>query len=156
MNGQWSLFSYDTERNVWYQEDDFRALGFGRVNDELFAVNERTGELVAMMGTMGEMEDDFTWEAEFGLFGTDWREKKYLSRFDLRMYLEEGGMARLEIQYDSSGVWEKMPEIRGRSRRSFVIPVIPRRCDHLRFRLIGTGEMRLYSLSRILEVSTDG
>ena len=105
---------------------------------------------------MGEMEDDFTWEAEFGLFGTDWREKKYLSRFDLRMYLEEGGSARLEIQYDSSGVWEKMPEIRGRSRRSFVIPVIPRRCDHLRFRLIGTGEMRLYSLSRILEVSTDG
>ena len=156
LNGQWSLFSYDTERNVWYQEDDFRVMGFGRVNDELFAVDERTGELVAMMGTMGEMEDDFTWEAEFGLFGTDWREKKYLSRFDLRMYLEEGGSARLEIQYDSSGVWEKMPEIRGRSRRSFVIPVIPRRCDHLRFRLIGTGEMRLYSLSRILEVSTDG
>ena len=93
--------------------------------------------------------------AEFGLWGTDYRGKKYLSRFDIRMYLEEESECRLELQYDSDGNWIKMPAIRGSRLRSFVIPVIPRRCDHLRFRLTGKGEMRIYGISRIMEVSSD-
>ena len=153
---EWNLFTYDTTTGTWYREDGFHAMGFGRVGDELFAINAETGALTAMRGSMGTLEDDFPWMAEFGLFGTDYRDEKYLSRFDIRMYMEEGSKAQLEIQYDSSGKWEKMPEIRGRRLRSFVIPVIPRRCDHLRFRLTGKGTMRIYSISRIMEVGADG
>ena len=80
----------------------------------------------------------------------------YLSRFDLRMYLEEGSRAELEIMYDSDGVWTKQGEIRGTSMRNFVLPVRPVRCDHLRFRIRGTGEFRLYSISRQMEVGSDG
>ena len=45
--------------------------------------------------------------------------------------------------------------IKGRSLRSFVLPIIPRRCDHLRVTLTGKGEMKLYSIPRILEVGSD-
>ena len=47
-------------------EDSFRALGFGKVGDELFAIDETNNTLVSMRGSMGTQEDDFTWLAEFG------------------------------------------------------------------------------------------
>ena len=154
--GTWNLFTYDTGKGTWYREDNFHALGFGRVNDELYAICADTNRLVSMLGSMGEIEDDFEWKADFGLYGTDWRQQKYLSRFDIRMYLEDGAKAELSIQYDSDGEWHRMGEIRGNKLGTKVIPVMPRRCDHLKFRLQGEGECRIYSISRIMEVGNDG
>jgi hypothetical protein len=153
--GRWNLFTYDTAKDIWFREDEFHALGFGHVGDELYAINEDTGELMTVNGSKGQVEDHIDWEAEFGIFGTDYRAKKYLSRFDIRMYLEEGTSAKLEIMYDSTGDWQELGTIRGSRLRSFTMPIIPRRCDHLRLRMSGNGDMRVYSISRILEVGTD-
>jgi len=164
----WHLFTYDTEKNVWYKEDNFHALGFGRVDDELFAIDEENNTLVAMTGTMGTIENDFDWLADFGLSGVKYspsnggwaREDsagaRYLSRFNIRMYLDADAWAELEIMYDSDGDWHRMGKIRGSRMGTKLIPVIPRRCDHLRFRIKGQGECRIYSISRILEVGADG
>lgn len=155
-NNVWYLFVYNTEKGIWHKEDHFHALGFGRVDDELFAICEDTNRLAAMLGSVGEIEEDFEWMADFGLYGTDWRQQKYLSRFDIRMYLEDGAKAELSIQYDSDGEWHKMGEIRGNKLGTKLIPVMPRRCDHLKFRLQGEGECRIYCISRIMEVGNDG
>jgi hypothetical protein len=72
------------------------------------------------------------------------------------MYLEDGAKAELSIQYDSDGEWHKMGEIRGNKLGTKLIPVMPRRCDHLKFRLQGEGECRIYCISRIMEVGNDG
>ena len=81
----------------------------------------------------------------------------YLSRFDIRMYLEEGAKAQLEIMYNSDGVWIPMGnEIKGSRMGNIMIPVLPRRCDHLRFRIKGRGECRIYSIARVMEVGSDG
>ena len=165
----WHMFTFDSDRRIWYKEDHFHALGFGRVDDELFAIDEDGNRLAALRGSMGEIEDDFTWGADFGLSGIryeasdtgyvreDTPGSRYLSRFNIRMYLEEGARVQLEIMYDSNGEWIRMGEpIRGTSIRDRMIPVMPRRCDHLRFRLKGIGDCRIYSISRILEVGSDG
>ena len=166
--GDWHLFTYDTEKRTWFKEDDFHALGFGRVDDELYAIDEEGNTLAAMGGSMGEIEDDFDWLADFGLSGVKYapaeqgyaREdsagSRYLSRFDIRMYLEEGSRAELEIMYDDDGIWHRMGEIRGTRMKNQMIPVMPRRCDHLRFRIRGTGECRIYSINRSMEVGSDG
>ncbi len=39
--------------------------------------------------------------------------------------------------------------------RTFLLPVRPARCDHLKFRLTGKGEMKLFSLARVLEAGSD-
>lgn len=169
VQGNWYLFTYDTGNRVWYKEDDFRALGFGRVADELYAINEADNKLWSMAGSVGTIEDDFNWYAVFGIQGIQYssdgqggyaREdapaSRYLSRFDIRMYLEEGTKIYLDIQYDESGEWESQGEIRGTRLKQFVLPVIPKRCDHLRFRMRGQGNMRVYSISRVLEVGADG
>ena len=152
----WHLFVYDTEKGTWYREDNFHALGFGRVDDELYAIDEDNNRLAAMLGSMGTKEGTLDWTAEFGLYGTDWRQQKYLSRFDIRLFLEEGGRADLSIQYYSDGIWRERGTIHGKKMQTQVLPVIPRRCDHLRFRLKGHGDCRIYAISRILEVGSDG
>ena len=163
----WTLFTYDTLNRVWYKEDHFHALGFGKVGDELYAISEDDNKLWSMTGSTGTIEDDFAWTAVFGMQGTEYAAgngglyradtngARYMSRFDLRMYLDEDAFAKLWIQYDD-GEWIEKGEIRGRRMKTFVLPVIPRRCDHLRFRLTGKGTIRIYSINRILEVGGDG
>jgi hypothetical protein len=146
-------------------------LAFAKVADELFAINETDNTLMAMRGSMGgegwSQEDDFDWKAEFGISGVEYTATKngysrvdsagshYLSRFVIRIYLEESGKAELDIMYDSSGEWIRMGEIHGNRMRSIMLPVVPRRCDHLRFRLKGRGEFRIYSICRYMEVGSD-
>lgn len=155
-NERWHLFVYDTKTGNWYREDNFHALGFGAVEDELFAIDEDENTLVTMLGSMGEPEGDLEWYALFGMFGMDYMGQKYLSRFNIRMQITNGARAKLEIQYDQDGTWHDMGEIRGQNTKTFMLPVIPRRCDHLQVRISGKGRCRIYSISRILEVSTDG
>jgi len=164
----WNLFTYDTKRGIWYREDNLQVLQFAAVQDELYAIDEDNNTLVALAGSMGTPENDISWAAEFGISGVDYEPTQngmgrsdiagnhYLSRFDIRMTLEAEHNAKLEIQYDEDGHWTEQGEIHGTSMRNIMLPVIPRRCDHLRFRLSGTGEMRIYSIARHLEVGSDG
>ena len=151
----WHLFVYDTKTGNWYREDNFHALGFGTAGDELYAIDEDNNTLVAMLGSIGTPEGTLPWSATFGIFGTDYTGKKYLSRFNIRMQIDTGAEAKLEIQYDRSGDWKDMGRILGKGTRSFLLPVVPRRCDHLDVRISGKGRCRIYSVSRVLELSSD-
>ena len=174
---RWVLFTYDTNSQVWYKEDGFHALGFGKVADELYAIDEGNNLLVGMTGNVGEpdpehpiwtMEDDFEWEATFGLQGAEYARSstggrarrdtpgsRYISRFDLRLYIGEGAKVNLWIKYDDRE-WINKGQIPKMRLGSFVLPVVPVRCDHLRFRLTGTGTFRVYSITRYEEVGADG
>lgn len=154
--GEWQMFVYDTEKQLWHREDHLRATCFGRVDDELYCIDEENNRLVAIRGSMGEIEEDFPWEAVFGLYGTDIKNEKYLSRFNIRMYIEPGSRVQMQIMYDQDGEWLDEGEIVGRGTKAFVLPVIPRRCDHLRFRMRGNGDFRIYSIARQMEVGSDG
>lgn len=75
--------------------------------------------------------------------------------FDLRLQMR--GEANLYLQYDSSGQWHYAGRLLWKkgTTRSFAMPVIPRRCDHVQLKLSGKGEMRLFSIARILELGSD-
>ena len=162
----WTLFVYDTKNRMWWKEDAVQALDFGTVNDELFYIDEDRNELVSVTGSVGEAEEDFDWAAEFDLYGTTFtgmyddpkrvRNSKYLSMFKIRAYLEPGAVMRLWIRYDDNVLYEYIGERQGHDLRTFILPVIPKRCDHLRFKITGTGTARIYAISRILEVGGDG
>ena len=59
------------------------------------------------------------------------------------------------LRYDSEGEWISEGAIRGGNVQSFTIPVIPRRCDHMQIRLRGTGDVKIYSIAKILEMGSD-
>ena len=66
-----------------------------------------------------------------------------------------GAKISLWLRYDSEGDWEKSGEVELFSNGTAVIPVRPRRCDHLQLRICGEGEVRLCALTRILETGSD-
>ena len=171
----WRMFVYDTKHNNWYKEDSVQALGFGAADDDLYYIDEVNNTLVtirgktdAVNGFTGEIEGDFDWAAEFNLTGTTYvrssqydsparvRNAKYLSMFKIRMYLAPESHMRLWIKYDDDALYELMGERRGHDMRTFVLPVIPKRCDHCRFKITGHGNAVIYDISRIMEVGGDG
>ena len=59
------------------------------------------------------------------------------------------------MKYDNRP-YEYIGEKRGTNLNTFVLPVIPKRCDHVRFKLEGHGDCTIYDISRIMEVGGDG
>ena len=166
-NENWRLFVYDTKHGNWWKEDAVQALGFGTVDDELFYIDEEHNTLVSVCGTVGDAEEDFDWAAEFDLYGAQYsagsmydspqrvRNAKYISMFKIRLALADKAYMRLWIKYDNK-MYEYIGEKRGNDMRTFVLPVVPKRCDHIRFKLTGHGPVTVYAISRILEVGGDG
>ena len=154
-SGAWHLFCYDTERGVWYREDALHAQCFAAVRGELYAIDAASGALLALRGTTGEPESSLPWMAETGLLDYQTPERKYVSRYTLTLRVTAGAKISLWLRYDSEGDWEKSGEVELFSNGTAVIPVRPRRCDHLQLRICGEGEVRLCALTRILETGSD-
>lgn len=151
---EWAMYVYDLAKNVWHREDDTHALFFAQRDGELYYIDSER-RLVSVTGTSGTPEPELNWEAISGVFGYGEPDRKYLSRFSFCLYLPAESRMNVYVQYDSSGEWELVGSLRGEGTRTFSLPVIPRRCDHLRYKLSGVGEFRLYSFSRILETGSD-
>ena len=151
---KWHMFVYDTQRGIWHREDDTHATGFAALGDELFYI-DAAGRIMAENGTVREKEGDVPWEATSGLIGYELIDHQYISRFNFRMKLGKGAKCLLQIEYDSDGVWLDQGVIYGHGTDSFVIPVIPQRCDHFRIRLSGEGDVKIYSIAKIIEQGSD-
>ena len=135
--------------------------------DELYYIDEINNTLVSVSGSVGTVEEAIDWAAEFNLYGVNYKQgsnyddpkrvrtNKYISLFKIRMELEQGAWVKLWIKYDN-GEYEYIGEKRGTSLRTFVLPVVPKRCDHVRFKLTGRGGATIYDISRIMEVGGDG
>lgn len=152
----WHMFVYDVQKGLWHREDSMHAVHFAQLDDELYFIDVDTGDLVAENGFDGTLEEAVEWSATFGKYGFEYEGQKYLSRYNLRMSLEPGSKVKMEIQYDSDGKWHTMGTMTGKTLRTFMVPVIPRRCDHCQLRLSGVGGMKIYSVARILELGGDG
>lgn len=150
----WSLFVYDTAKGLWHREDDSQAQMFASVSGDLYFIRDKAIWSVAGQGT--DKEDDYDWSATFGVYGYSYEGQKYLSRFNIRAWMMQGARMKLEIMYDSDGEWHDEGEMRSTNTTTFMLPVIPRRCDHCQLRLSGKGEMKLFSIARILENGGDG
>ncbi len=154
-DGAWSLFVYDLGKGIWYREDAFHALCFARCDDSLYAVDADTGKLWDLRGAAGVPEESVSWRAESGVQYYETPDRKYLGRFDFKLQLERGGWMRVWLNYDSGEDWIPAGEIRGRGLDTLLLPVLPRRCDHMRMRLEGQGELRLFSVTRVLRKGSD-
>lgn len=152
-SGKWSLFVYDTDKGLWHREDAAEIHYFANVSGDLLFVKD--GTLYSAAGQTTKAEGDYDWSATFGVYGYAYEGHKYLSRFNIRAWMPAGAVMRLEIQYDSDGVWHDEGEMRSARTQSFMLPVLPRRCDHCQLRLSGTGEVKVFSIARVLEYGGD-
>ncbi len=155
----WHLFVYDTRYGVWCREDGMHVLDFGW-NTELYFLDS-TGKLW-MNGNArtpaGTAEASVSSSVEFADLTEDvgnspryGANKKHIAKLQIRMELDANASVTVQMEFDD-GTWETVKTLTTATKRSYYLPIIPRRTDHFRIKLIGSGNWKLYSLIR--EVST--
>lgn len=154
--GQWQLLVYDTQLHLWFREDETHALFFARHGEELFCLTA-AGELWAMLGSEGQLENSVQWEAESGDLGLDTAQNKYPTKLTLRLELPEGSEVQALLSCDGGRTWTKQGTVRGQDGpRGCLLHLRPQRAGQVRLRLQGTGRCTLYSISAVYEKGSDG
>lgn len=176
------LITYDLGYGLWHIEDvgkdlDFfveyknRLIFYDRDRSVLLAEGKST---TIGSGTYPADSETVNWSRTFGISGIDTPSssrnyidpnKKYISQFILRLAMEMGATFDIDLEYDSSGIYENVMHIENayeedrrdtpsyRILRSLEVPVVPRRCDHMRLRLRGSGYVKVFSISKKIEGS---
>ncbi len=158
-DGDPSLFVYDIAKDIWLREDELRATAFARAQGALYALAD--GALLCLAGAPPAIgvtpEEAVEWEAVSGIEYLEQSDHKRVSRYQIRLRMARGASFSVFVQYDSDGVWRSAGSILAGSAAtdSYLFPVRPRRCDHLQIKLAGRGDLRVFSLARILEVGSD-
>lgn len=158
-NGEWGLFVYDTQFGVWHREDDIQIKGFARQDGYLFMMANDGSIWIAgdeqLPPENVQIEDPVQWEAEFADFTEEDPDSKGVSKIQMRLELEENANVQVWLQFDSDGVWVKVKDVLGEGpKKSYYLPIIPKRADHYRLKLTGTGNCKIHSMAREYYVSS--
>lgn len=149
----WHLFVYDADRKLWHREDDFHAVTFSGYGPYIMAVQKDGDAILDLGGSVDiphNMEDTVRWMAQTGEIGLESPDMKYISRITLRLSMEVGAELTVYAQYDTEPEWVALGSIQGTGLQSFSLPLRLRRCDSLRLRLEGTGDVKLYSITKTI------
>jgi hypothetical protein len=155
VEGVYHLFVYDTLKGMWHREDNTEVLDFCNCRGDLYFIDYADNQIKAVKGTGVKDTKAIKWEAVTGIIGTDSPDKKYISRLDVRMLLDVGTRVNFYVEYDSSGEWKHLFSMDGVSLQSFAVPIRPQRCDHLRLKITGEGDAKIYSICKTIEWGSD-
>ena len=150
-DGEYVLFAYDSAKGLWHKEDDTQAKEFCQSRQILYYLD--SAGAIKYFG--GDDSTPIQWMLETGIIGTDSPDQKYLSKITLRLSMDAGSTMQVHAQYDSEDLWHPVATITSKSLRSFTVPIRPRRCDHLRLKMQGTGAMKLFSIAKTIEQGSD-
>ena len=167
-NKRW-LFTYDENKSLWHKEDEINICEFVCHNCNLYFIakeDENNKRLYLADGVnkygnfAGELagyyeEDDFNWFVETGLWGLSLPEKKYYSNINIRAIAKSNSEVKIYFQYNSSGEWVKKADIKINKNGSHNIPFVTPRCDHLKMRIEGKGDVKILSISRKTEKGSE-
>lgn len=167
---EWNQFVFDAEKGLWHREDDFRSDGYAEYKGKMLAITHgdplNREDPPRILDFSGEGNEDalVQWYVVTGLLTRPYTQygsqmtadNKYISRINVRMWLDVTATVSFYAEYDSSGSWEAVtPLIRGNGLRSFTIPIRPKRCDHMRLKIEGAGNAKIFSIAKTYEGGSD-
>lgn len=158
---EYSLFVYDTKTGIWCKEDNTEAFAFCKHRDELYYIDNKDNTMKSVGGTLlydvpeRAIEDKFDWFVESGAIGYSSPDNKYVGRINLRITLETGTNVGFFLQYNSCGEWEHKFSMSGTGTRTYSIPIIPKRCDHFKYKIAGRGACKIHSVTKTTEEGSD-
>ena len=153
--GKFDMFVFDTDKGIWHKEKDFEVKEFCSVDDEIYYISSDGESIGTLFGSGIKDETPIKWMAETGILGCSSPDKKYISRISVRLAMELGSKVVFSIQYDSTGEWETVCTCVGHNLRTFTLPIRPKRCDHFRLRIDGTGNAKIFSICKTLEQGSE-
>ncbi len=145
------LFVYDAKLGLWHREDQSKVEHFCTCDNVLYLAIG--GMILIATGNSGE--ERVRWKAETGVIGVDSPDKKRLSRISVRLSAEAGSEVQIFADYDSAGEWVCVFSLNTATLKSVTVPIRTRRHDHLRLRIEGEGDAKIYSITKTMEQGSD-
>ena len=151
----WHTFVYDTQRSMWIRDGGQQIVHATSIGEELYYIDS-DGNLWSAGGTDGQKEINVKWCVESGLQYWQYTKHKRVSRYNIRMKVARGAMVKAYMEYDSNGTWHESGVAVGTDKTdTYHMFIIPRRCDHMRLKLVGYGRTQILSIARIVEEASD-
>lgn len=144
--GGWGLYVFDLAKQMWHKEDDLHALFMAYGDGELYCIDEE-GQLFTIAG---EREEVIPWMVESGDLLEGSVQYKHVKRLMFRLQMGPKAEANVWISYDNSSEWHKAATCVSKRYRTYVLNVVPARCQSYRVRLEGYGEAALIALSKVI------
>lgn len=136
--GNRHIFVYDAACALWHREDDLPAVAMAKGKKGVWMATA-TALWSSNAAEGGEREGEVRWFAEFGPFIQNSPEEKTITRLKLRLIMDEGAFAAVDIAYDG-GAYQTVGRVRTEKKmRTVVLPLIPHRCDHFHLKVSGGG-----------------
>lgn len=158
------MFVYDTALGLWHREDSTQAMQFAAHQGELFYINAANKKIISVNGRLsvheggvkydavnGAAEANFAWCVETGDIGMALPDNKYIGRLMIRLEAASAMSVTVSFKYDSGSTWEDHSVTVATPKRTVQFPFVPRRCDHLRIKIAGTGACKIYSITKTVE-----
>jgi len=139
--GESHLFVYDSRLGLWHREDGSRIEDFCFFSGSLCFLCEEA--LWSLQEDAGEGEGPVSWMLETGELCREGHRRP--KRLWIRAELKPGSSLRAALSYDGRAFTEIGHVFSGR-KRPLEIPIRLRRCDSLRLRLSGQGDMRIHGM----------
>lgn len=137
--GNAHMLVFDANTGLWHREDDMRAARFAAAGGKMYFAAEDA----LWLADAGSEKID--WECVTGRMSPEMPGHKYLSRIVVQCEAEKGARIALAVRYDDKGPWEESVFY---NKRTIVLNLRERRANFARIRLRGTGECRIYSVTR--------
>lgn len=152
------VLDFDMDKGIWYKHKPFNAFlhKLTNISADLYGFIYNTDLIPSIAGigrNLNSMknvidEDDIDYYAESGIIGRDTMEHKYISRLLFKFHLDFGASINIYLKYDYNDEWEMVYcNSNAEDKPSvFTIPIIPKRHEHLRYKIEGTGNVILYGI----------
>lgn len=158
-----TTFVYDSAKDMWHREDDVPIVQFLNAGELLYAryADGSSTKIMEMTGkAAGTAESSVEWYAVSGTLNVAKPDREYISRLSVKAKLESGSTLEILANYDDEEtedgpVWRRLQQMSADKLQTTTMMVRPRRADHLRIKLHGTGECKIYSVTRTTEEGSD-
>lgn len=153
--GAKALYVFDVWRGTWLREQEINLTTFTAAQGGLLALETQSAGTDTVWALAGELLDRYSTTtqegaiasvAEFGDITMQVMDRKSVHRVQMRLIVGAGTTVTVAIRYDSTGDWVTVKTIAAMTKQSVYLPVLPRRCDHFRLKITGSGEWKLCGL----------
>ena len=80
----------------------------------------------------------------------EYPDNKYVGKIQIRMTVQEGASVTVSVMEDDTDEWDDVKTFTQQKKRSENVFFAPKRCDHFRIRISGTGDVKIYSITKTL------
>ena len=141
------LLTYSAKYEMWHKEDDLHFL-FTAFGEGVMYYIDSNGNLANITGSKDETID---WFIESGDIAERMIDQKYITKIRFNFWMDKDCQADIFMKYDDDPVWERKGTIKSIKNMTYVLSIIPRRCNKYRYRIEGFGPFKLYGMAREVE-----